>query len=90
MSTVITTVLITAPLAFMVGWLVSKALFRYLSYAALPLAHQFRQQRMIISELRGELRLRDLQQQELDAAKTRGLELKAGETCRVCATRIPH
>jgi hypothetical protein len=44
-----------------------------------PLAHQFRQQRMIISELREELRLRDLRQQEMDAAKTRGAEFKAGK-----------
>lgn len=114
MSTVISTVLISAPVAFMVGWVLSKAVASHLSrgeprkgstpkIATLknaepigvddrdaqiaelqreldlaearivkskqnfktwrerlrPVAQQFRQQRMIISELRDELRRRD-------------------------------
>jgi len=117
MSSILSTVLITAPLAFMAGWIIAKAVFRYMGsdaresdYRKLlqqqqaavterdgqiallhaeidaaearilkakqkfgtwrerikPIARQFRQQRVIINELRDELRGREAQQQAAD------------------------
>ncbi len=117
MSTIISTVLISAPLAFVAGWVLSKAVFmngqrgnalprrkpaarervegaddRDAQIAELqqqldlaearilkarrsfkawrerirPIARQFRQQRMIISELRDELRRRDAATQQAE------------------------
>lgn len=133
MDTIVSTVLISAPLAFVAGWVLSKAVFisagvkrrkpgagtdqapvagaddRDAQIAELqqqldkaearilkarrsfrmwrerirPIARQFRQQRMIISELRDELRRRDVAAQQAREAAARAVQDQCRSQARV-------
>ena len=74
MGTVISTFLITAPLAFMVGWLISKAMFRHVSLTrpnprtVMMKAPKVVEKRVALPATEAEKTIDDLKQRLIDTA----------------------